>query len=155
MPLSVGLDKKMSQVEKAVQIFLDRDNCAQAILATYGPEFGLDEESAINLSKLFGGGIVRQGSFCGAVTGALMVIGLKFGNIEKESDLNEKDAYDHAAEFLKEFKVNNGSYICRELIKFDLTTPENRELADKNEAFSNCSKYVRTAAEILEGMISI
>lgn len=145
----------MSKIDKAVQNFIDRDNCAQAILAIYGSDFGLDEESALNLSKLFGGGIVRHGSFCGAVTASLMVIGLKFGNIEKESDLNKKDAYDYAAEFLKEFKENNGSYICRELIKFDLTTPENREIAEKHEAFSNCSNYVRNAAEILERMTSI
>ena len=145
----------MSQVEKAVQSFLDRDNCAQAILGTYGPDFGLDEINAINLAKLFGGGIVRLGSVCGAVTASLMVISLKFGNIEKESDSNMKDAYDYAAEFLNEFKANNGSYICRELIQFDLTTPRNRELAHENEIFNNCPKYVRDAAKILEEMISI
>ncbi|MHA2176283.1 MAG: C-GCAxxG-C-C family protein [Candidatus Hodarchaeales archaeon] len=144
----------MSRVEKAVRVFIERDNCSQAILGTFGVEFGLTEEIALNLAKVFSGGIVRQGSYCGAVTASLMVIGLKFGNRQKESAQDEKDAYNHATHFLKEFELKNGSYICRDLIKFDLTTPENRKLARDTGIFKNCPNYVQDAAKILEDLFS-
>ena len=50
-------------------------NCAQAVLLPFAREAGLDEETAYRLAVNFGGGM-KVGSVCGAVTGALMALGL-------------------------------------------------------------------------------
>jgi len=69
----------MSRVEEAVSCFADGFSCSQSIVSTYGTEFGVDREKALKISTGFGGGMGRLGGTCGAVTGAIMVIGLKYG----------------------------------------------------------------------------
>ena len=69
----------MSKVDSVLSGFSDDLDCAQALVSTYGPELGLDRETAIKVADAFTGGIGRTGETCGAVTGALMVLGLKYG----------------------------------------------------------------------------
>ena len=59
--------------EKAVSCF-ENFNCAQSVLATCGPELGLDRERALRVAGMFGGGMGHMGGACGAVTGALTSI---------------------------------------------------------------------------------
>lgn len=54
-------------------------NCAQAVFLSFAPECGIDEDIAFRVAENFGGGM-RVGAMCGAVTGALMVIGLLGGS---------------------------------------------------------------------------
>ena len=68
----------MSKVKDAVSAFESGFNCSQAIVRTYGPDYGLSALDAIRVSCGFGGGM-RRADTCGAVTGALMVLGLRFG----------------------------------------------------------------------------
>ena len=71
--------------EKARQVRERTDvhyNCAQGVLAAFAEDLGIDEETAFRMGAHFGSGM-RMGSVCGAVTGALMVLGLA-GIEEKE-----------------------------------------------------------------------
>ena len=70
----------MTNVEDALSLFKNGFRCSQAILSTYGLQFGLDQELALKLASPFGGGMGSLGNTCGAVTGAILVIGLKYGN---------------------------------------------------------------------------
>jgi C_GCAxxG_C_C family probable redox protein len=65
------------------------------VLSTYGPQFGLDRESAVRIAKAFGSGM-GMGETCGAVTGALMVIGLKHAGLKGRS-LFSKDRTEEIA----------------------------------------------------------
>ena len=67
----------MKRSKHAVSCFKDGFSCSQALLSTYGDQFGLNHELALKVSGAFGGGMGRMGETCGAVTGAFMVIGLK------------------------------------------------------------------------------
>ncbi len=140
----------MNDIETAVEYFNKGCSCSQAVLAAYGPKLGLDRESALKIASTFGGGIARTGQTCGAVTGALMALGLKY-NMDDPKAKDKSIAL--AREFLDKFKACNGSTTCRELVGYDVSTPEGFAYARENKLFGNCGKFVRNAAEIVEDML--
>lgn len=146
----------MNRVEQAVSCFKNGLNCSQAILSTYGEQFGLDREVALKLAIGFGGGMGRMGGTCGAVTGAFMVLGLKHGAIEAANQDEAKETtYEQVREFAKRFEARNGTTVCRDLIKCDIDTPEGLAMAREQKLFATvCPKFVQDAAEILEEMLN-
>ena len=81
----------MSRVEEAISNFRGDFNCAQSITGTYGPQYGLNQDIALKIATGFGGGMARFGRTCGAVSGAYMVIGLKYGmGKNDDTELKEK-----------------------------------------------------------------
>jgi len=76
----------MNKPECSVQRFFSGFNCAQAVFSTYSSEFGLEPELALRISSSFGGGMGYIGETCGAVTGAFMLIGLKYGKVKAEDN---------------------------------------------------------------------
>jgi C_GCAxxG_C_C family probable redox protein len=144
----------MSKVELAVGGFEQGFNCCQAVLSSYGPQFGLERELALKLANGLGGGIGHQGESCGAVTGALMVIGLKHGETLAGDEKSSEKTYGLISQFLERFKVRHGSILCRQLLGYDISTPEGLQTARDNGLFEKrCPKYVRTSAEILEEIL--
>lgn len=124
------------------------------MLSTYGPRSGLDREMALKVAGAFGGGMGRLGESCGAVTGALMVIGLKHGKIKDDDDAARERTYELVHEFTTRFRARNESILCRELLGHDLATPEGMEaVADKQLFTVLCPRFVRQAAEILEQIL--
>ena len=144
----------MSDVEKAVSLFMKGFRCSQAILSTYGAQFGLEPELALKLASPFGAGMGSLGNTCGAVTGAFMVLGLKFGN-SRASDYKKKEkAYEVVKDFVKRFKSRNGTIICSKLLNCDISTPEGRNKAVEEKLFFEiCPKLVQDSAEILEEIL--
>ena len=144
----------MSRIEKAVSLFKDKFNCAQSILSSYGIQYGLDQDTALKLATGFGGGIARFGRTCGAVSGACMVIGLKYGmGINKEIELKE-NTYQLIRKFSDRFQEINGSVICKELLGCDINTHEGKDYYIQNEFFEKkCLHYVKNAAEVLEEIL--
>jgi len=143
----------MNNIERAISCFKEGFNCSQAMLSTYGKEYGLNREIALRISSAFGGGMGRMGETCGAVTGAFMVIGLKHGNLSPD-DVTKENTYALVREFVNRFKALNDSIKCKELLGFDIRTPEGRNLAIENNAFTSiCPKLVQNAAEILEQIL--
>jgi len=144
----------MSEVERAVSTYKEGFCCSQALLSTYGTQFGLDREIALKVAAAFGGGINYMGETCGAVTGALMVIGLKCGNTKAKDRKAEKKTYKMTREFVDRFKSRNGSIRCKDLLGCDISTPEGRELQKKDKLFKTvCPNYVQDAAEIIEQIL--
>ena len=98
----------MSNAEKAVQFHTEGCNCCQAVIMSCCDAYGITEEQAYHLGAFFGGGM-RIGEVCGAVSGALMGLGLKYG------DENNRQC-GCSKEFLAAFKAEFGSVICREIL---------------------------------------
>jgi C_GCAxxG_C_C family probable redox protein len=146
---------KKSLVEEAVKRHRGGFSCAQAILATYGPELGMDRETALKVAGGFGGGMGRMAGTCGAVTGAFMVIGLLYG-MTKEDDQKQKEiSYDYIRRFAEKFRQRNRTLECRELMGVDVSKPEGlAESKARNITRTVCPKFVRDAAEILEEMLA-
>jgi len=144
----------MDKVERAVACFREGFNCAQALLSTYGPQFDLSFEIALKISAPFGAGMGRMGEVCGAVTGAFLVIGLKYGNTRAEDRETKEKVYRLVREFSDIFQARNGSIVCRELLGCDISTPEGLEFArEKKLSITVCPKFVRDAAEIVSKIL--
>jgi C_GCAxxG_C_C family probable redox protein len=114
----VMINKRMMKIdrkENAVNKFNRGYACSQSILTEYCKLFDLDEETALKLSAGFAAGM-RNGKTCGAVTGAIMVLGLKFGNRHCDNADGRKNVYDAVAEYTKRFEQLHGSTDCRELL---------------------------------------
>lgn len=140
--------------EKAKKIFSEGFNCAQAVFSTYAPGLGLDKEQALKIASGFGGGMARMGEVCGAVTGAFMVIGLKFGFLKAEENGAKEKTYDLINEFSGKFKELHGTIICRDLVGCDISNPEGRKKAADQGLFDElCPKLVYDAASILEEIL--
>lgn len=136
----------MNYVEEAVQLFEDGYMCSQAVLAVFCEEFGLSREQAFKISISFGSGM-RKGEVCGACTGAIMALGLKYGENKSKSD-------EMCVKFLDSFKKENGSYICRDLLDCDIRTEEGIKYAIDNNLFKEiCPKMVESAVKIAQELI--
>ena len=146
---------KENRVEEVVKTHADGFSCAQALLAVYGPELGMDREMALKVAGGFGGGMGRMAGTCGAVTGAFMVIGLVH-SMTRKGDLQQKEvSYGYIRTFAEKFRERNKTLVCRELMGVDVSTPEGfAEAKLKNIARTVCPKYVRDAAEILEELLA-
>ncbi len=144
----------MNKSEKAVNIFNEGFNCSQAVLSAYSEQYSLDEMTAKKLAGAFGGGIARNSQICGAVSGALMVIGLRDWNNDLTPGEAKTNVYNKSNKFIQEFKALHKSINCTELLGCDLGTEEGRKKAnDKNTSKNICEKLVRDSAEILEKLL--
>lgn len=143
----------MTHEEKALQYFQNGANCAQAVVLAYADELGMDEKTAARLASSFGGGIGRLREVCGAVSGMMMVYGLKKGY----DDLHDPDAkkahYANVQALANAFREQNGSIVCRELLS--LKKNENSDPTPTPRASSAfharpCFGFVATAARLLD-----
>jgi C_GCAxxG_C_C family probable redox protein len=145
----------MKKTDKAAADFASAFNCSQSVLAAFAHDHGMAEETCMKIACAFGGGMGRQQHVCGAVTGALMALGLHFGQGTAGEVPKKTDTYARAQEFMKEFEKRNGSLHCRELLQgLDMNDPTGLARINELDLFkTNCRKYVRDAVEITEGMI--
>lgn len=130
--------------ERAVSLFGQGHNCAQAVLMAVAEQHDLQVSPAV--ASAFGGGMARTGQTCGAVTGALMALGLGYGERPGEGDPRESVS-DVGRQLMDDFAERFGSTDCEELIKgrFAIaTTPPTYCVDTKKEL---CRELVRCAAE--------
>jgi len=108
----------------------------------------------LRVAGAFGAGMGRTGGTCGAVTGALMVIGLMHAKTRKGDDDSREKIYVLAQEFMEAFLERNGSFPCRSLLGVDVSTPEGMSEVRKKDLFRTaCPKFVKDAGEVLEGLL--
>lgn len=142
----------MTHKEKALKVFDERFNCAQAVFAAFAEELGMPEELAMKTAICFGGGM-QKGEVCGAVSGALMVLGMKYGDAGSNIAESKAVSYRKASEFMNRFGAETGSCVCKELLKCDISTPEGADYARKTNLFYDiCPRMVESAVKVLEDM---
>jgi len=116
----------MSRSDKALAVFKSGLNCCQAVLSVFCSDFGLDTETALKIAAGFGAGM-RQGEVCGAVSGAIMAIGLKAGYISGDDNDGKLKTQNIVRDFCSRFREVNDTIICRELLRYDINTPEGKK----------------------------
>jgi len=140
-----------SKVEEAAAYFEQGFSCSQAVFATYAGSLGLKPEIALPIADAFGAGMGGMAETCGAVTGAFMVIGLKYGRVHPEDAEAKEKTRRLIKEFVRRFKNRHGSITCKTLLDVDISTDEGMKAAREKGLFdTHCPKFVRDAAEILE-----
>lgn len=142
------------KVTGAGKLFQQGFSCSQAVFTPFAVEAGLEEEKALRLSQVLGGGMSHMGLTCGAVTGALLVIGLHFGRSRAEDRATKELTYELAREFSRRFAGKHGSINCTDLIGCSLKTPQGLALASEKNLFQKyCSGYVEDACRLLEEVL--
>ena len=144
----------MSQdTDQVVALHLEgKANCAQAMLMVYGKYYGISEELAMKLAAGFGGGMGGMGKTCGALSGAIAVLGLTY---EIGNPAAKASVYSLVKEFTKRFTDRHGSVICNELLGHDISTPDGIQMIREQKLFSTvCPMVDRSAAEILEELLA-
>ena len=146
----------MSRAEEAKKQFEKGFLCAPAVLSTYGEQLGLERALALKIACGFGAGIGRMGRTCGAVTGAVMVIGLKHGQVNLADEESRQKTYMLVKEFVDRFTALHGSVECKELIGYDLSNSGELRLAIESGVFQNkCPAFVYDSVRILEDVLHL
>lgn len=143
----------MKHDDAAAAVFAQGVCCSQAVLYAFAAEYGLDRDTALKVSAGFGGGMGRMADTCGAVTGAYMVLGLKYGAASGDRAAKE-NTYRLVREFAERFKSKNGSLVCRDLLGCDISQPEGFEKMKSLGLHEKvCTRLVREACEMLDEML--
>lgn len=144
----------MTKSDDAEACFKSKFTCSAAVFSTFSEELGLDSDMAKKIACGFGAGISKTGNICGAVSGALMVIGLKYGKTLADDDAATEKTRTLVRKFIKEFENRHGSVNCTELLGYNLNDPVDYEKARASGLFlTKCPILVRDAASILENTL--
>lgn len=138
----------MPQIRRvAKERFARGYNCAQSLLSAFASRFGLTSQFAVRLAAPFGAGMAREGQVCGALSGALMVLGLQYAGTRPE---DREQIYRIARDFIDQFETQHGSMICKELLGYDISTPAGLQAARDNGVFETiCPVLVDETATAL------
>lgn len=139
------------KLERAEDLFLQGYNCAQAVACACAGDCGASPELVVKLATGFGAGIGRTQETCGAVSGAVIVLGLRGGRALGEEKVRTEETYGAVQQLLRDFAALHGSCSCRELLGgCDLRTPEGQqEFRDREFLRRRCAEYVKTAAALV------
>ena len=138
---------------RAAELFLQGYNCAQAVAVAFCDVTGLPEQQAAKMASAFGGGMGRMREVCGAVSGMLLVLGTLDGYDTPGDDVGKKRLYSQVQALAKEFQEENGSIICREILKNPPADPNPTPRTEEFYAQRPCAKMVLTAARLLDAYL--
>ena len=135
----------MDKSEKAVELFKTGLCCSQAAFCAFAEDHGMDFETAQKVSAGLGGGVGRMREVCGAVTGATLALGLKYGP-------DKTAVYPHVQELCARFKVECGSIVCRELLEGTGATQGGSPEARTETYYRKrpCAELVKLAVQLAE-----
>ena len=145
----------MEKTEAALRVFENGFNCAQSVVAAFLEQTGLPEQTAYRIACGFGAGMGRRQLTCGAVTGGIMVIGMKYGKDAGRTDRDKEKTYQLVVDFMREFQGRHATTECRELLGCDLTTGEGKRHYEESHLHSTvCVECVKDAVTILDGLLA-
>ena len=141
-------------VKEALDKFTSGLNCAQSVFSTFAKRNNMDEQQSLRISTGFGAGISYKAAVCGAVTGAYMTIGLINGSSKGDQNQQKEKVNDLIKRFDNEFIKYNGSVLCKDLLKADISKQEELDKLRKENAFRKiCPMYIKDAVEILQKLL--
>lgn len=138
------------RVERAKELFHQGFNCSQSVVAACADLYGMDESTALRVAASFGGGIGRMRQTCGAACGMFVLAGLENGSCTPGDDEGKKQNYALVQALAQQFKQQNGSLICAELLGIAPKPQEPQPEARTPEYYQKrpCVEMVATAVEI-------
>ena len=145
----------MTRSERAIALFLEGCNCAQAVFVAFADLFGIEEKLALRMSSSFGGGLGRQREICGAVSGMCMAAGALYGYDDVKAPAKKAAHYALIQELCGKFREMYGSIICRELLGAKRADDSPNPTPRDAEFYRTrpCARFVGACADILEAYI--
>ncbi len=143
----------MERSEHASELFLSGYNCAQSVVLSFADDLKFSKELAQKMAAGFGGGMGKQQETCGAVTGAIMLLGLLKGEQVNNNDELKSQVYGSVKELIREFVSEFKSTNCKDLIGCDLNTAEGEAQFKEQKVMETvCAEYVKKAVQIVESI---
>jgi C_GCAxxG_C_C family probable redox protein len=140
----------MDERELAAEYFQEGYSCSQSVVLAFAEELGVDPEVALRMASGFGGGMGRTGNTCGAVSGAMMVIGLRDGYISPADKENKEKVYHLVARIHQLFREKYGATDCTTLLGHAIGNPVEQQKAREEGLFkTRCPLFVQDAVTIL------
>lgn len=139
-------------VKEVAEQFAIGQHCSQVSFAYAARKLGFDEKAARKIGAGFGGGMFN-GERCGAVTGALMGLGLKYGHSCKEDKPVEQELHQKRIEFEKKFKERYNSLICEEILGANIGTEDGMKRIKEENLTKNCAALTAYACELLDELL--
>lgn len=145
----------MTKGELAYNYFMDGYNCSQAVAAAFAEELGMDEKTVVRLCSGFGGGMGRLREVCGTFSGVVFVLSSLYGYADPEDTESKKKLYERIQTFAEQFRKDNGSIICRELLGLSKAEGSPVPEARTAEYYKKrpCQELCRYSADLLEQYI--
>lgn len=142
--------------DKAKALFYEGYNCSQAVFCAFEDMTGLDRETAARLVCSFGGGMGRLREVCGAVSGALTVLGAVAGYSDPKDPAAKKEHYALVQEFARRFREKHGSIVCRELLSGLNVSVGGAPEARTDEFYKKrpCAELIADAADIADELLN-
>jgi len=145
----------MERSEQAKDYFLSGYNCAQSVVLSFADELKFSKELVLKMAAGFGGGMGKQQETCGAVTGAIMVLGLMKGEAVNNNDELKTEAYSAVKDLTRKFRDEYKTTNCKELTGCDLNTPEGAaKFKEEKVMETTCAGCVKKAVQIVESIAS-
>ena len=139
--------------DRAVDLFKEGYNCAQAVAVAFSDVMGMEEKTVARMVSSFGGGMGRMREVCGAVSGMFFALGYLYGYDDPADDKAKMELYGRVQALAAQFREEHGNIVCRELLKNPASdpapTPRNAEFYAKRP----CARFVYTAAEVMAQFI--
>ncbi len=141
-------------ITESSDLFENGYNCSQAVFSVYAQEYGLDPDLARKIATGLGAGVGRTGTICGAVSGAILAIGLVHGMGKSDEVAAKEKCYALDTDFVQRFTSEFGSIECPALLGFNLSIPAEQEEARKRGVVQKiCPGLVKGAVEILDEIL--
>ena len=134
------------------RLFKEGFDCSQIVLAEVSDRIGISREQAYAIASCFGIGMARGGT-CGAASGAIMAIGMRYGNVKPGDMKTKAEVFAKRDEFIRRFEQMNGRVACPDLLGQRIDTLEGMIAASPKGVFKECPRYCVNAIKILEEML--
>lgn len=143
----------MTHIEKALEYHKKGFNCTQSILAAFSDVTGVGEQESFNIAAGFGNG-AATGELCGAISGAIMVLGLVTPVDPEKPVPSKKHTYQLSREVQNRFTDIFGGLHCRDLIRAKRACDDKTPVARDMGLLKHCDIMVVTTVEIVEAMLA-
>lgn len=134
----------MTKVEIADNMHNSKYNCAQAVVCAFAEEIGMDKEELFCISEGFGFGAGTANGICGALTGAIMLAGLKNSDGNLEAPGTKGNTYKISKELTEKFVEKTGGLICRDL-----------KGLDSGEVLCTCPNCIKAGVEVVQEVLGL
>ncbi len=134
----------MTKKEKAIELHDKRFNCCQAVACAFAEEIGVDEQILFKMGEGFGLGMGCMDGTCGALSGAIMLAGLKNSDGNTDTPATKASTYQLSKELFQKFKEKTGSTVCREL-----------KGVDTGKILCSCPDCICAGVEIVEDVLKL
>ena len=139
--------------EKDVQrMFAEGYDCSQIVLSAVADKLKISRDDALAYASGLGIGLCR-GSICGAALGAVVALGIRYGNVSSGDMVSKATVFSKREEFLKRFEEMNGKLLCKDLIGVQVTGLDDMIMRSAEGTYVNCPRYCVNAISVLESML--